>query len=120
MTSSSSPQPSGEDDDDKKNEMNNTNMTREENNNKNKKVDIGIPIIDWSVKNSPFHKFFFAQVTKLISVGQIRRLELEDLAHLPELESSFLHENFSSNSGRAMTDCLESQSSETGLASSMP
>ena len=98
MTSSSSPQPSkGEDDDEKKNEMNNTNMTREENNNekkKNKKVDIGIPIIDWSVKNSPFHKFFFAQVTKLISVGQIRRLELEDLAHLPELESSFLHENF--------------------------
>ena len=98
MTSSSSPQPSkGEDDDDKKNEMNNTNMTREENNNEkknSKKVDIGIPIIDWSVKNSPFHKFFFAQVTKLISVGQIRRLELEDLAHLPELESSFLHENF--------------------------
>ena len=80
----SSPQPSpktdGDDDDDKKKN--------------NKKVDIGIPIIDWSVKNSPFHKFFFAQVTKLISVGQIRRLELEDLAHLPELESSFLHENF--------------------------
>ena len=95
---SSSPHPSGEDDDDKKkkNEMNNTNITREYNNNnmKNKKVDVGIPIIDWSVKNSVFHKFFFAQVTKLISVGQIRRLELEDLAHLPELESSFLHENF--------------------------
>ena len=80
----SSPQPSpktedGDDDDKKK---------------KNKKVEIGIPIIDWSVKNSLFHKFFFAQVTKLISVGQIRRLELEDLAHLPELESQFLHENF--------------------------
>ena len=58
------------------------------------KVDIGIPIIDWSVKNTLFHKFFFAQVTKLISVGQIRRLEPEDLAHLPELESDFLHENF--------------------------
>ena len=58
------------------------------------KVDIGIPIIDWSVKNTLFHKFFFAQVTKLISVGQIRRLEPEDLAHLPELESIFLHENF--------------------------
>ena len=57
-------------------------------------VDVGVPIIDWSVKNSAFHRFFFAHVTKLIAVGHVRRVEPEDLAHLEELESAFLHENF--------------------------
>ena len=57
-------------------------------------VDVGVPIIDWSIKNSAFHRFFFAHVTKLIAVGHVRRVEPEDLAHLEELESAFLHENF--------------------------
>ena len=57
-------------------------------------VDVGVPIIDWSIKNSAFHRFFFAHVTKLIAVGHVRRVEPDDLAHLEELESAFLHENF--------------------------
>ena len=57
-------------------------------------VDVGVPIIDWSIKTLRVPSILFAHVTKLIAVGHVRRVEPEDLAHLEELESAFLHENF--------------------------
>ena len=46
------------------------------------------------VPPSPLQQVFFTHVTPLISTGHIRRLEPEDLCHLPELDSEDLAAKF--------------------------
>ena len=53
--------------------------------------------IDWQRQNGIVYKIFFAQVTKLISTGAIRRLEIEDLCHLEQMGSELLWEKFERN-----------------------
>ena len=50
--------------------------------------------VRWRVPPSPLQQVFFTHVTPLISTGHIRRLEPEDLCHLPELDSEDLAAKF--------------------------